>query len=215
MVNMRLIHDAISKLMEEFRETPTLFFTEHDLASRCYHLLQSSINYQTVTGVDGNRFYLIHHEYPTPFRCDMANGGFEIKENTHKRGHYDLVIFNPLFLQECRYELAKGQNYEHVTQEMPKILAKIKVPAILLGLEFMLNRDKFTKGREKAWFSSIKQDYKKLNASIEWLGRSFMQDFIVIAFDRISEETENKSLYSVTDLDPKRLKFCHGKNVSL
>ena len=71
--------EALDILQEEFRKDPTLFFTEHDLVSRAYELIQEKVGHHKVPGADGNSHYLVHHEYPTPFRCDMRGHSFAVK----------------------------------------------------------------------------------------------------------------------------------------
>jgi hypothetical protein len=164
MFNLHPIFQALETLKNEFKENSTLYFTEHDIASRAYALVQEALRYQTVTGKDDNVFYLVHHEYPTPFRCDMAKDEFKLKDEkarTNKdgkfqRGHYDLVVFNPNFLQKCTFSEAKGQNYEELKRTVPQNCNKIKDPAILLGVEFMLNRDSYrSMNQADQWFSKV------------------------------------------------------------
>ncbi|MFX0199650.1 MAG: hypothetical protein ACFFCW_26300, partial [Candidatus Hodarchaeota archaeon] len=70
---------ALNSLQGEFRAEPTLFFTEHDLASRAYQLIQQELGHPKVRDDNGKTHYLVHHEYPTPFRCDMRGHTFAIK----------------------------------------------------------------------------------------------------------------------------------------
>ncbi len=65
---LKQVKRALVRLRQEFSQAPTLFFTEHDLASRLYHLVQEEIDYAWVEAADGTIHYLVHHEYPTPFR---------------------------------------------------------------------------------------------------------------------------------------------------
>jgi hypothetical protein len=207
MFNLHPIFQSLKTLQTEFQQNPTLYFTEHDIASRAYALVQEALQYQTVTGKDGNSFYLVHHEYPTPFRCDMSGSNFtkkdegertEDKKGKFQRGHYDLVVFNPNFLQECTSSEAKGQDYEQLKRIVPQIINKIKEPAILLGIEFMLNRDPYRSQKQaERWFAKVKQDYDKLQASQTWDNQTFMQDYLMLAFDsgertKYSEQVENK-----------------------
>jgi hypothetical protein len=37
----------------------------------------------------------------------------------YRRGHYDIVVFNPDFLRNVDYELARGQNYELIKSKGP------------------------------------------------------------------------------------------------
>jgi hypothetical protein len=176
-------------------------------------LVQEALQYQTVTGKDGNSFYLVHHEYPTSFRCDMSGSDFErkseeaspkkdeeartdqkdeakLKKGKYQRGHYDLVVFNSNFFRECNFSEAKGQDYEQLKRTVPQIINKIKEPAILLGVEFMLNRDPYPSQKQAdRWFAKVEQDYDKLQASQTWENKPFMQDYLMLAFDS-RERTE-------------------------
>jgi len=97
---------VLSQLGLDFRETPRRFFTEHDLHSHLYHLVERELDARRelfYEAADGQRTSVLHHEYPTPFRCDMSKHGFRIVEENertgnkglYRRGHYDLVILNP------------------------------------------------------------------------------------------------------------------------
>jgi hypothetical protein len=196
MLNLQLIHQAVTELQNEFRQNPTLFFTEHDLASRCYSFIQSALQYPTVTGKDGSLFYLVHLEYPTPFRCDMSNENCDYKSeddptpqgNKYQRGHYDLVVFNPAFLKECTYELVNGQNYEQLKRELPAILYLTQEPAILLGLEFTFNPVPFSSRKQvQNWRDSALRDYQKLENSENWEYMPFMKEYRMLAFDGTGE----------------------------
>lgn len=196
MLDLQPICQAITGLQTEFQQNPSLFFTEHDLASRCYFLIQNALQFRTVTGKDDRLFYLVHHEYPTPFRCDMSNQNCDYKNDDdptprgskYQRGHYDLVVFNPEFLKECTYELAKGQNYEQLKRELPIILYQTQEPAILLGLEFMYNRNPFTSQKQaQNWRDSVLQDYQKLQNSENWEYLPFMNEYRMLAFDGAGE----------------------------
>ncbi|MFX0199199.1 MAG: hypothetical protein ACFFCW_24010, partial [Candidatus Hodarchaeota archaeon] len=136
--------------------------------------------------------YLVHHEYPTPFRCDMRGHTFAIKDEgdrapqggRYQRGHYDVVVFNPKFLERCDYNLAKGQDYEAVKREIPRIINPIGTAPILLGVEFAFKRDPFRSQKAiDRWWDGVFQDYQKLQASKTWNDRPFMQEIIVMAFD--------------------------------
>ena len=77
---------------------------------------------------DGLEVSLVHHEYPTPFRCDMSNHDFKIatesertKKGGHfKRGHYDLVVLNPNFIEKYDAIVVAGKNYRRFCKEKEK-----------------------------------------------------------------------------------------------
>ena len=78
-----------------FENDNNFFFTEKELHSYFYHLcLQNEFIF--------NKYNLIHTEYPTPFKCknikdepyiEMTN-----KDSKDLRGHIDLVLINPNFI---------------------------------------------------------------------------------------------------------------------
>jgi hypothetical protein len=191
---------ALDSLQDEFRAEPTLFFTEHDLASRAYQLIQQELGHPKARDADGKTHYLVHHEYPTPFRCDMRGVAFAVKgddirtpqKGKYRRGHYDLVVFNPKFLQKCKYNLAKGQNFKSVNEEIPALINIIGTAPILLGVEFAFRRDPFHSQKAiDRWWDEVLQDYEKLQASRTWKDRPFIQEIMVMAFDASGEAAKN------------------------
>jgi hypothetical protein len=172
---------SIEELCKEFRSRPTLFYTEHDLVSFFYTILQRTLSMATARDRDAREHLLVHLEYPTPFRCDMGGDRFAIKgdgERTahgglYPRGHYAIVVLNPGFIKEHSYELIKAQDYALFKKLVLPKLSK-ENPAILYGLEFMLRRDPFPllreregKGREAidAFIAQVNQAADRLVAS--------------------------------------------------
>lgn len=91
-----VIKKAVVKKMEAtFSKCPQCFFSEHDIHSVLYRfvteeLQQHGINLEEPT-LDEYTTSLVHHEYPTPFRCDMHGYTFRRageKEPTPKGGLY-------------------------------------------------------------------------------------------------------------------------------
>lgn len=190
------VDQAIEELCKEFRSRPTLFYTEHDLVSFFYTILQRTLSMATVRDRDASEHFLVHMEYPTPFRCDMGGDRFAVKgddEKTpkgglYKRGHYDIAVLNPGFIKEHSYELIKAQDYAlYKKLVLPKL--STEQPAILYGLEFALRRDPFPLLKERegkgrgvidAFVAQVNQDADKLVASQEIPG--FMDRIKVLTF---------------------------------
>ncbi len=194
---------GLESLEEEFRNEPTLFFTEHDLASRAYELIQKELDHRKVRRNGGKSYYLVHHEYPTPFRCDMSGRSFAVKEEDdrtprggkYQRGHYDLVVFSPEFLQQCDYQLAKGQDYEIVKRDLPSVIKTIGSAPILVGIEFMFNRDPFASEKNvEDWWKGVLQDYQKLDASRQWKKLPFMEQIVMMFFDVAACDVANEDV---------------------
>ena len=175
------VDQSIEELCKEFRSRPTLFYTEHDMVSYFYTILQRTLSMATVRDRDASEHFLVHMEYPTPFRCDIGEERFQIKgddEQTpqgglYRRGHYDIVVMDPGFIKEHSYELIKAQDYALYKKLVLPKLDKDH-PAILYGVEFALRRDPFPmlkegegKGRAAidAFVAQVNQDADKLVAS--------------------------------------------------
>lgn len=173
------VDNSVEALCSEFRSHPTLFFTENDIVCYFYRILQQKLPIIKTSDKDGSEHFLIHREYPTPFRCDMSKNKFELKDDDartkkgekYQRGHYDVVVLNPDFIRQHTYKVIKGQDYE-LYQE--KVLSKIESysPVILYGLEFMYSRDplKYSRGNVKEkgieeFIAKVIQDADKLIAS--------------------------------------------------
>jgi hypothetical protein len=174
------VDQSIEELCKEFRSRPTLFYTEHDLVSFFYTILQRTLSMATARDRDVREHLLVHMAYPTPFRCDMGGDRFQIKGDEERtahgglypRGHYAIVVLNPGFINEHSYELIKAQDYAlYKKLVLPKL--STENPAILYGLEIALRRDPFPllegegKGREviDAFIAQVNQAADKLVAS--------------------------------------------------
>ncbi len=205
---LRGVERALDALQTEFRQGPSLFFTEHDLASRAYHLIQQELGYQQIRDLAGEMNFLVHHEYPTPFRCDMHKTSFAVVDDEartprggkFRRGHYDLVVINPEFIRHSEFQVLNGQNYGLLKRELPRLMLKLREPPICYGIELIYKRRPFSSVHHvDRWFDKIRQDLEKLEASkVMQVGR-FMQSVISIAFNRDTREpmeTRIKELFS-------------------
>lgn len=125
---------ALTTLADVFRATPRRFLTEHDLHSYLFKIVEAELNDREQLfseTLDKQKVSLVHHEYPTPFRCDMSNHGFSRVEEADKtakgglfrRGHYDLVILNPEFIRAHDLITVAGKNYKHFCINKDKIRA--------------------------------------------------------------------------------------------
>jgi hypothetical protein len=193
---IKAVDQSVEELCKEFRSRPTLFYSEHDMISFFYTILQRTLSMATVRDRDSSEHFLVHMGYPTPFRCDMGGDQFAIKgddERTNQgglypRGRYDIAVLNPDFIKEYSYELIKAQDYAlYKKLVLPKLSAER--PAIIYGLEFVLRRDPFPllqerdgKGRDmvNAFVAQVNQYAEKLVASQAIPG--FMDRIKVLTF---------------------------------
>lgn len=117
------IPDLLNSITQVFQRSPFSFFTEHDIHSELHHTtykLLEKVGLTSATTTDGIEVKLVHHEYPTPFRCDMRWGRFQVKEEHERterggkfrRGHIDLIILNPRFVSQNCLDVVTGKNYQ-------------------------------------------------------------------------------------------------------
>lgn len=177
-----IVESTMEQLAQEFSTEPTGFFTESDLTCRLTHLLSNSLDRLRVgraLDADGLPHQRIHCEYPTPFRCDMSNHGFQVKSDEdrtphggkYKRGHFDIVLINPSFIEQHNYSDLKGQEFAALKQRVLPTLRQSE-PAILYGIELLFRRDdiKPSRGEDEgaavdSFVRDILQDSHKLEAS--------------------------------------------------
>ena len=116
---------TVNRLKEAFQKHPSYFFTEHDVHSVLYNIAGEELQLHgimTEITSDGHQVMLVHHEYPTPFRCDMKKYGFQLKdEKPYKRGHYDLVVLNPKFVRSHELDVVYGKDYKKFKSAMQNV----------------------------------------------------------------------------------------------
>ena len=107
------VDKSIDMVCSEFRSHPTLFFTENDIVCHFYTILRKELPMSKAIDKDGHEHFLVHREYPTPFRCDMSDGKFAIrgddeltaKGGKYQRGNYDIVVLDSDFIGRHPYEV--------------------------------------------------------------------------------------------------------------
>ena len=123
---------VIDKLQAVFRKHPQHYFSEHDIHSVLYHLTQEQLKQpgeNSQITLDRYKTSLVHHEYPTPFRCDMQGYKYRRageeertpKGGLYKRGHYDLVVLNPDFVKNNTLDIVCGKNYKKLRLALPRL----------------------------------------------------------------------------------------------
>jgi len=122
---VRTKDDIVKRIGEMFHEYPYYFFTERDIHSLLCDIANEELR---LCGVepsktsDGYEVSFVHHEYPTPFRCDMEGDKFEKKEEPpFKRGHYDLVMLNLDFVKNNSLDIVSSKNFETLTTAMENV----------------------------------------------------------------------------------------------
>jgi len=182
--------EAIEQLAGLFRQDPTAFFTETDLVSRLSALLAGHSLFTAETP-DGP-LSLIHQEYPTPFKCQMGDLRFEVLEDSSrgKRGHYDLVVLNPWWVDKAPPEAISNSNFAQFRQEIRDRAQPQDPPLCLVGIEICLVR---ADRPRLAAYSRIGQDYRKLLLSGTLAsGWRFMDHRYMLVFSQHSQPHEAK-----------------------
>jgi hypothetical protein len=198
----------IGQLCGLFREDPTAFFREMELVSTLSGLLASQPSF-TIKTPDGP-LSLTHHEYPTPFKCQMGDLRFEVLEDSSrgKRGHYDLVVLNPWWVDKAPPEAISNSNFAHFRREIRDRAQPQDPPLCLVGIELYLV------GAERprlADYSRIGQDYRKLLVSGSLAsGWRFMDHRYMLVFSQHSQPHEAKwrQLVEISwqeDVDPRNV----------
>ncbi len=159
---IKVIDHSIQELCVFFEQQPSMFYTESDIVCELVSRIQSALEYKTASDVEKKPHSLVHTEYPTPFKCDMANKSFVVayENSCSKRGHYDIVVMSREFIEAFPYSIIKGQDFRMIKQALANYKSHT---AILYGIEIIFRRDevKSLDGIEK----EIRQDNDKLMAS--------------------------------------------------
>jgi hypothetical protein len=143
---------ALKRLSQEFLDDPYRYFTEADVVSRCRQLLELNDelgrNYITK---DGHKIRLIHQEYPTSFRYQGDVPMVATPDG--RRGHYDLVILNPDFIEANYAESITNRLLKHAVQE--------QTGSFVAVIEFKLSYRGWSRGA----YENAVIDLQKLAAS--------------------------------------------------
>ncbi len=146
------IEAAIRQLSKEFLDDPYRYFTEADAVSRCRQLLERNNDlgrdYRTK---DGYKIRLIHQEYPTFIRHKREIPS--VTTPTGRRGHYDLVILNPDFIEAHKSETITNRLLKHAAPDPKGSIAAV--------IEFKLSYRGWSSGA----FRNATIDLQKLAAS--------------------------------------------------
>lgn len=188
---------ATVTLIDLFEREATRFFTENDLVC-CFHRLLhenlARLGLATVCDKDKRPHGLIHCEYPTPFRCDMGNGRFEVmaddlrtpRGSKYRRGRFDVAVLNPSFVGSHSYATIKGQDYAGFWSAVVSRMVAAD-PIVLYAIELVFSRDEIKPSKGEEWekaanrfVAGVRQDAAKLAAAVATTG--FLHRAILLAF---------------------------------
>ena len=203
---------TVSRLRDTFHEYPNCFFTEHDIHSVLYNIAKEELQLNRVLTektLDECEVALVHHEYPTPFRCYMKRYSFERKdEKPYKRGHYDLVILNPEFVKRNKLDVVCGKDYH----KFRSVMQEVKVEPLIWACEviFFPGAKKLPKNALKI----IEQDTLKVQETLRHKvgqGIDFCRIGSVLVFTSHTDEEISDLKQQVTRLGNKHrldVDFC-------
>jgi hypothetical protein len=196
----------ISQLCVLFREDPSSFRSEAELVSRLSALLAGHSS--SVVNASDATESLVHQEYATPFKCQMGDLRFEVLEDSSrgKRGHYDLVVLNPWWVDKASRGAINNRDFAQFRQEIRDRAQPQDPPLCLVGIEiYLIGADR----PRLADYSRIRQDYRKLLLSGSLAsGWRFMDHRYVLVFSQYSQPHEAKWRQLVEtswqeDVDPR------------
>jgi hypothetical protein len=198
----------ISQLCGLFTQDPSALFGEAELRSRLSSLLAGQPSFTVET--DHGPLPLVHQEYPTPFKCQMGDLRFEVLEDRSrgKRGHYDLVVLNPWWLDKAPREATGNSDFAQFRREIRDRAQPQDPPLCLVGVEIYLVR---AERPALADYSRIGQDYRKLMLSGTLAsGWRFMDHRYMLVFSQHSQPHEAKWRQLVEtswqeDVDPRNV----------
>lgn len=161
----------VKRINKIFQRNPNHFFTEHDIHSVLYNITKEELELNgalTAKTSDRREVILVHHEYPTPFRCDMQDYGFRRageEERTprgglYKRGHYDLVILNKEFVGKSELKVVCGKHY----QRFKLAIQEVTIEPLIWACEVVFFPG--VKSIRKNALKMIEQDALKVKATL-------------------------------------------------
>ena len=200
-----LKNKIVNELQDVFRKHPHHYFSEHDIHSVLYNLTQEQLKHYgeaSQTTIDEFETTLVHHEYPTPFRCDMHGYSFRRageeertqKGGLYKRGHYDLVILNPDFVKNNTLDTVCGKNYKNLRSVLPSV----SIQPLIWACEIIY----FPKIKKlpKNGIKTIEQDTLKIK---ETINSNFCKIGSVYAFTSHSHKETAQLQQQITQLAEK------------
>ena len=210
----QIIQDAIKEIVCDFKKCPQKYFTEEDirwrLMSQIKQLLHNS-GEDEIPILNGQTS-IIHGEYPTPYRCNMKDKSFELKNPEEKgfhRGHFDIVILEPKSIRDYNFEIIRAQDYGKFLPLLPNL----PMPFVDTIIELMLLRDLNKTGPIAIELGkSAVQDILKTKATLVPQNGYYCEPFarrgIVLLMD-------NSELITNKNIDTARKKFRDELNKSV
>lgn len=180
---MQLLNYLFSQIENTFRKHPYQFFTEHDIHTQLALIVTGSFEKNGSLYArtrDGCVVSRVHHEYPTPFRCIMKGSDFKLipeekfreekesrPEFRARRGFLDFVIINTEYISSNKLSVVSGKRYKDLLQNA-KDRQSIALDLAIEVVYYPALDERLHVGIMDRRISSIKQDYQKLVALMEF-----------------------------------------------
>jgi len=216
---LSLLNHLKNQIKATFRKDPYRFFTEHDIHTELALIATDYIKNreELLTRTKDNCMVSrVHHEYPTPFRCNMNGYSFKVipedefdrkrKESPGfraRRGFLDFVVLNQDFVRSNNLSVVSGKRYKDVL----KNLKNQKYSALDLAVEVVYHPtfdEKPHIGIMERRVASTNQDYEKLVALKSFKfsnGVSFCKEAAMFFFSNTSyKEKLNEMFKSYTEV---------------
>jgi hypothetical protein len=176
---LSLLNHLKNQIEATFKKDPHRFFTEHDIHTELALIATDDLKKKGELLTETKDNYIVsrvHHEYPTPFRCDMSKFNFKVISEDEfqrkrqkspgfraRRGFMDLVVLNQDFIKSNNLNVVSGKRYKDVL----KNLKNQQYSALDLAVEVVYHPafdEKPHIGIMKRRVASTNQDYEKLVA---------------------------------------------------
>jgi hypothetical protein len=149
------LETALHRLVESFWEEPYRYFTESDAVTALQTwVARRPALAQVCQTADDFATGVSHRKYPTFFRLDDKNPARR-EERPYGRGHYDLAVLNPAFIQ--------GNEAETVTNRRFREERSFSIPPLVAAVEFKLFVQRWKPDKD----TLIKQELGKLHLALE------------------------------------------------
>ena len=150
------LETALHRLVESFWEEPYRFFTEADaVAALQFWVARRPGLAQVLRTADGFETGLLHREYPTFFLFSKSKPD-QKKGQPARRGHYDLVLIDPAYVQRHAAETVINRDIRNQ--------GDLTSPPLLAVIEFKL----FARGWSPRRVRGVKQNLSKLQLALQF-----------------------------------------------
>jgi len=183
------IDRAVERVIQDFQKYPGCYFTEEDVRWRLMREIEDGLAILNIKHVKLKDCVtsLVHGEYPTPFRCAMADRSFKLQspELKGRRGHFDIVVLNPEAASEYEFKVIRLQDYRLFRSK----LQVSSLPFLDCVIEIKLFRDlapnRAESAKQQAEYAvqAVKKVAAALKGHPEYYPKPFAKRGVVLLFD--------------------------------